>query len=157
VALLQISSPTAAVPIKPSRSVKLGQQVFTLGYPNVQIQGTNLKMTEGSISSTGGIQDDSRQWQISVPVQPGNSGGPLFDEYGNVFGIVVSKLNAIKIAKYTGDLPQNINYAVESAYAMPLLEPYVDRLIKENPTTSSSKTEEVVDKVKDAVVLIICY
>lgn len=159
VAILKVKEGKEAftpAPVIPSTKVKLGQKVFTLGFPNVDVQGTNVKMTEGSISSMGGIQDDPRQWQISVPVQPGNSGGPLFDENGNVVGIVVAKLNAMKIAKYTGDIPQNINYAVKSAYILPMLESYAGKLPPENKP-DASKPEAAVEKVQDSVVLVLVY
>ena len=61
-------------------SAKLGDEVFTTGYPNPTTQGSRIKYTEGSISSTSGLQDDARLYQISVPVQPGNSGGPLISK-----------------------------------------------------------------------------
>jgi TPR repeat protein len=145
----------SAVPIASSGAVKLGQSVFTLGFPNIEVQGFNLKMTKGEISSTSGIQDDPRQFQISVPVQAGNSGGPLFDENGNVVGIVVAKLNAAFMAKHTGDLPQNVNYAVKSAYLKPLVEEFSEQLPNSNRSTEEEKTEDLVSKVKDACVMIL--
>ena len=60
-----------------------------------------------------GLLDDISQLQISAPIQPGNSGGPLLDEYGNVAGVVVAKLRALAVAKATGDIPQNVNFAVK--------------------------------------------
>jgi hypothetical protein len=115
-------------------------------------------MTKGEISSLSGLQDDPRHWQISVPVQPGNSGGPLFDEAGNVIGVILSKLDAIKVAKFTGDLPQNVNYAVKSIYALPLLKPFGADLASESGDTSSPKNFEIViEKVQGAVVLILVY
>lgn len=158
IAILQIEGgdPSfTAVPITSSGTVKLGQSVFTLGFPNIGVQGFDIKMTKGDISSTSGIQDDPRQFQISVPVQSGNSGGPLFDESGNIVGIVVSKLNAALMAKHTGDLPQNVNYAVKSAYLTPLVEQYSDQLPPRNKPVEGEKTEDLVSKVKDACVMIL--
>ena len=115
-------------------------------------------MTKGEISSLSGLQDDPRHWQISVPVQPGNSGGPLFDEAGNVVGVVLSKLDAIKVVKITGDLPQNVSYATKSIYALPLLEPYSAYLTSESWAFSSfKKFENIVEKVQGAVALILVY
>ena len=112
----------------------------------------------GEINSLSGLQDDPRHWQISVPVQPGNSGGPLFDEAGNVIGMVLSKLDAITVARFTGDLPQNVNYAVKSIYALPLLEPYGVKLISESSASTPAKNlESVIEKVQGAVVLILVY
>jgi TPR repeat protein len=158
IAILQIEggdSSFTAVPIASSGAVKLGQSVFTLGFPNIEVQGFNLKMTKGDISSTSGLQDDPRLFQISVPVQSGNSGGPLFDENGNVVGIVVSKLNAAFMAKQTGDLPQNVNYAVKSAYLKPLVEEFSEQLPNRNRSIEEGKTEDLVSKVKDACVMIL--
>jgi TPR repeat protein len=157
-ALLKCDGNFQAVPVKPSSGIKLGRSVFTIGFPNIEFQGFSPKMTKGEISSLSGLQDDSRHWQISVPVQPGNSGGPLFDEAGNVVGVVLAKLDAIKVAKATGDLPQNVSYAIKSIYALPLLEPYIANLASESGVWSSlNKLENVVEKVQGAVVLIVVY
>ena len=127
-ALIKCEGKFQPAPVKASRDVKLGQAVFTIGFPNVELQGVRPKMTRGEISGLAGLRDDPRQWQISVPVQPGNSGGPLYDEAGNVIGVIVAKLNAIKAAKFTGDLSQNVNYAVKSAPALQLLAPYIEKM-----------------------------
>ncbi|MDO8541742.1 MAG: tetratricopeptide repeat-containing serine protease family protein, partial [Opitutaceae bacterium] len=81
-----------ALPVSPSRRIRLGQSVATIGFPNIGIQGFSPKLTRGEISSINGFGDDPRGWQISVPVQPGNSGGPLLDEHGNLIGVIVAKL-----------------------------------------------------------------
>ena len=157
-ALLKCEGSFQSAPIKPSSGIKLGQSVFTIGFPNIGFQCFSPKMTKGEINSLSGLQDDPRHWQISVPVQPGNSGGPLFDEAGNVVGVVLSKLDAVKVAKITGDLPQNVNYAIKSIYALPLLEPYAANLASENAASASPKTlESVVEKIQGAVVLILVY
>jgi S1-C subfamily serine protease len=144
--------------VKSSSGIKLGQSVFTIGFPNIEFQGLSPKMTKGEINSLSGLQDDPRHWQISVPVQPGNSGGPLFDEAGNVVGVVLSKLDAIKVAQFSGDLPQNVNYAVKGIYALPLLEQFTANLAAESGVSSSpNKLEDVVEKVQGAVVLILVY
>ena len=144
-----------ALPMAPSRAVRLGQSVATIGFPNISIQGFSPKVTKGEISSLNGVADDPRSWQVSVPVQPGNSGGPLLDESGNVVGVIVSKLGA-KAAKATGDIPQNVNYAVKSTYALALLEPYLGENAPK-PVTSKPKFEDMVGKAQQSVVLILVY
>jgi S1-C subfamily serine protease len=145
------------LPLASSRKVQLGQSVSTIGFPNIEIQGFSPKVTRGEISSFDGIGDDPRAWQISVPVQTGNSGGPLLDENGNVVGVVVSKLG-IKAVKLTGDIPQNVNYAVKGAYALALLEPYLGNDAPE-PTQPAIKPrfEDMVAKAQQSVVLILVY
>lgn len=146
-----------ALPVAPSRRIRLGQAVATIGFPNVEIQGFSPKVTKGEISSLNGIGDDPRAWQISVPVQPGNSGGALLDENGNVIGVVVSKLG-LKALKATGDIPQNVNYAVKSTYALALLEPYLDASAPEpNQSAAKPRFEDMVAKAQQSVVLILVY
>jgi TPR repeat protein len=157
-AVLKIEgSSYSALPVAPSRGIKLGQNVATIGFPNVTIQGFSPKLTRGEISSLNGLGDDPRSWQISAPVQPGNSGGPLLDEYGNLIGVIVSKLG-MKAAKEIGDIPQNVNYAVKSAYAAALLDSYLGDNAPEPKKAGSKKNfEEMVSEAQKAVVLILVY
>ena len=157
-AVLKISDGTySAMHVAPSRSIRLGQVVATIGFPNVVIQGFSPKLTRGEISSLNGAGDDPRSWQISAPVQPGNSGGPLLDENGNLIGVVLTKLG-LKAAAETGDLPQNVSYAVKSAYALALLEPYLDSSAPElNAPGRKPSFEDMVAKAQQSVVLILVY
>jgi hypothetical protein len=100
----------------------LGESVFTIGYPNPSLQGREPKYSEGTISGMDGFQDDPREYQISVPVQPGNSGGPICNGSGEVVGIVRSALNPGFAMISSGSIPQNVNYAVKSSYALQLLQ-----------------------------------
>jgi len=157
-AVLKLAGGTySALPVASSRKIQLGQTVATIGFPNVEIQGFSPKVTRGEISSLNGIGDDPRFWQISVPVQPGNSGGPLLDENGNLVGVVVSKLG-LKAVTITGDLPQNVNYAVKGTYALALLEPYWGNNTPEpNQGTAKPRFEDMVAKAQQSVVLILVY
>jgi serine protease Do len=72
------------------------------------------KITDGIISSTAGLGDDSRYFQISAPIQPGNSGGPLLDQFGRVIGITTAKLDDSWSIKNTGSIAQNVNFAIKA-------------------------------------------
>ena len=111
-ALVKVSGKFKALPVSTSE-VQLGDAVFTIGFPDPKLQGTDPKYTDGKISSLEGIQDDPTEFQISVPVQPGNSGGPLVDMAGNVKGVIVARLNDFAALRSAGGLPQNVNYAVK--------------------------------------------
>lgn len=100
----------------------LGSAVFTIGYPHPDLMGTSPKLTAGHINALSGIADDPRIFQVDVPVQAGNSGGPLLNMYGEVVAIITSKLNAIKLFERTGDVPQNVNYAIKIDRLIALLE-----------------------------------
>lgn len=116
IALIKVNDPSfknfKEIPYRLSESSKMGDGVFTIGYPLSNIMGENLKYTDGSISALSGIADDIRYYQISVPLQPGNSGGPLFNKSGNIIGITTAKLNSSAV----GTEVQNVNYAIKAGY-----------------------------------------
>ena len=91
---------------------QLGDSVVAFGFPLPGVLSSEGNLSTGILSATLGLQNDVRFIQISAPVQPGNSGGPLFDSSGHVIGVVVAKLDAVKIAELTGDISQNVNFAV---------------------------------------------
>jgi S1-C subfamily serine protease len=134
-----------------ARRTSIGTQVFTLGFPHVDLLGKSPKLTNGIISATTGLQDDPRALQISVPVQPGNSGGPLLNMRGEVVGIVVGGLNAAKVFSWTGNLPQNVNYAIKSSYIFPLL----DELEPSAAPAKEFELSRLAPLVQPSVVLII--
>ncbi|MBI3902984.1 MAG: SUMF1/EgtB/PvdO family nonheme iron enzyme [Nitrosomonadales bacterium] len=155
-ALLKVDGKYSALPIASSRAVRRGQSVATIGYPHMDIQGIEPKVTEGIVSSLAGISDDPRLFQISVPVQAGNSGGPLFTKEGNVIGIVASKLSVAVILKQTGDVTQNVNYAIKSDYLLALLDARTeDKLL---PVRRGSKSlEDITAIVEKATALVVAF
>ena len=74
------------------------------------------------MSALAGIGNDARFLQMTVPVQPGNSGGPLLDLQGRVVGVVVGKLDALQVASVTGDIPQNVNFAIKASVVRSFLD-----------------------------------
>lgn len=112
----------AVARVRSDAAPKLGESVTVVGYPLVTVLGTKPTVGFGHVSSTTGIRDNPTQMQISVPIQRGNSGGPVFDQAGNVIGIVVAKLDALKVAERVGDLPQNVNFAIRGEVMRAFLE-----------------------------------
>lgn len=109
--------PMPAIPYNFTTNIKdTGSEVFTLGYPIADVMGEEVKFTDGKISSKTGIQGDVTVYQISVPIQPGNSGGPLFDTRGNLVGITSSGLNRDYFKS------ENVNYAIKSSYLKSLID-----------------------------------
>lgn len=104
---------------------EVGNSVFALGYPLRATMGDEVKLTNGIISSRTGFKGDITTYQISVPVQPGNSGGPLFDSNGKLIGIIN--------AKHVGT--ENVSYAVKSMYLHNLIQ-----IMNSQPTLSKEST-----------------
>lgn len=122
IALLQAGVRTpASLALAHDGAATVGGHVFTMGFPNPELLGVQPKYTEGVISSLTGMRDYSNVMQITVPIQPGNSGGPLVDESGNVVGIITSSAAVQRFYSTTGTFPQNVNWAVRAEYARPML------------------------------------
>jgi tetratricopeptide (TPR) repeat protein len=156
-ALLKATEPRklpSALPLA-TKPARVGEKVFTIGYPHPTLMGAEPKLTNGIINSLTGAGNDPRTYQISVPVQAGNSGGPLLNMKGEVVGIVTAKLSAAEVFKWTGDLPQNVNYAVKAPYLSVLLSSTPDAAnIRELP---SGKTglPTLASRIEPSVMIVI--
>jgi len=153
-ALIKITD-TAFKPLKEipysviSGTAPLGSEVFSLGYPLADVIGENVKFSSGNISSLSGMYNDITCYQMTVPIQSGNSGGPLFDKNGNVIGVVVAQLNKELYES------ENVNYAIKSN----IVKNIVDMIPK--PSFSKKKIkmkkltqEEKISLLSDYVVMI---
>lgn len=132
--------------VKTSTS-NVGENVFVLGYPLVTTMGNEIKLTTGVISSKTGFMGDVALYQISAPIQPGNSGGPLFDNQGNLIGIVN--------AKHKG--AENVGYAIKASYLNNLVESVASSSIL--PSNNSISSLNLTNKVKNLekfVFMIVC-
>jgi S1-C subfamily serine protease len=134
-----------------SEQADVGEKSFTIGYPLNDIMGTNYKVTDGIISAKSGIGDDVRYYQISIPLQPGNSGGPLFNNDGNIIGITTAKLNSDAV----GISIENVNYAIKVTYLISLMNMLPNTVIPMTTTQLVSKDlKEQVKILKNYVCLI---
>ena len=158
-AVIKIEGRFSALPLAPSRNVRLGDPVFTVGFPNPELQGVEVKLTRGEVSALNGFQDEPRHFQISVPVQPGNSGGALIDSFGNVIGIVTGRLADVATFQSTGSLPQNVNYAIKSAFIRPFLEtiPDLEKGLKPSHDATHGVFDKIVGESQKATGLVIAY
>jgi S1-C subfamily serine protease len=121
-ALLQENKTDAVATFREGHGVRPGDNVVAVGFPLQGLLTSSASVATGTVSALAGIRDDIRYLQISAPVQPGNSGGPLLDMSGNVIGVVVAKLDALKVAEATGDIPQNVNFAIKDTVARTFLD-----------------------------------
>lgn len=117
-ALLKAEGHFESVEFSPLKMESLGQDIFTMGYPQPELQGMTPKVTKGVISGLEGFMGDVSRYQIDASIQPGNSGGPVADENGYIVGVVVSYLKRGN----NGHLPQNVNYAIKKSYLMAFLD-----------------------------------
>lgn len=140
--------------IRDNKTVKVGEDVVAVGYPLSGILAAQVNVTKGNISSLAGLGDDTRYYQITAPVQQGNSGGPLFDVNGNLIGIITSKLDALRTASLTGDIPQNVNFAVKSYILTNILD--TKNIQYKIVTNSKNATGDKVEQMTSRTVFISC-
>ena len=118
-----------------SNTSDVGESVYVLGYPLTSTMGEEIKLTDGLISSKTGYEGDASSYQVTTPIQPGNSGAPLFDKSGNLIGVINSK--------YEG--AENVGYAVKSSYLINLIDllPTTPKLQTQNLLLGKNLPEQV--------------
>jgi len=146
--------PSAA--FRQGRGVRPAARVLVAGYPLHNLLSAGVNVSTGSVAALAGPGNDHRMIQISAPVQKGNSGGPVLDSAGNVVGVVVSKLNALKVARATGDLPQNVNFAISAGTARAFLDAE-GVAYATAPSDKPRSPEDVAAAARKFTVLVECW
>lgn len=122
-AILKVDIPLGKIPYGFKKSKEdVASKIYAYGYPLPELQGYEIKITEGIINSNSGLKDDPRWYQHTASIQAGNSGGPLFNKYGNLVGINNAVINNEYVKKSYGTETTNINYAIKSRYLLNLME-----------------------------------
>lgn len=137
------------------RSFHSGDSVVAIGFPYHGLLSSDFTVTTGIVSSLSGMRNDTRFLQISAPVQPGNSGGPLFDTAGQIVGVVTGKIPGLRIAAATGDIPENINFAIKTG----ALRDFLDNSVVPYQTAEPRgelKTTDIAGNARAYTVLISC-
>ncbi|TYL88438.1 trypsin-like peptidase domain-containing protein [Bradyrhizobium rifense] len=137
------------------RSIRSGDSVVAIGFPFHGLLTSDFTVTTGIVSSLSGMRNDSRFLQISAPVQPGNSGGPLFDTTGQIVGVVTAKIPVLRIAAATGTIPENINFAIKTG----ALRDFLDNSVVPYQTAEPKgelKTTDIAGNARAYTMLISC-
>ena len=130
------------------RTIDVGSPIFTMGYPMAQIMGSEIKVTDGIISSKTGYEGQISVYQISAPIQPGNSGGPMFDKNGNLVGITSAGIPDAN----------NVGYSIKSSYLYQLMDAAPINI--EDITDRSPLKRDFTELIKEFapyVVMILIY
>jgi S1-C subfamily serine protease len=135
--------------------VRAGEAIAVYGFPLAGVLSSTGNVVSGNVTALTGLGDDVRYFQISAPIQPGNSGGPLMDYSGLVVGIVNAKLNELAFAKITGDLPQNVNFAIKGNVIASFLDAHSISYRASAPT-SKLELPAVTDRAQQFTVIVLC-
>jgi S1-C subfamily serine protease len=150
------SDPGPVLSFRRAAEVRRGENVVTYGFPLAGLLSSGPTLTTGDVSALAGLGDNPRQIQISAPVQQGNSGGPLLDLRGQVVGVIVSKLNAQRIAQATGDIPQNVNFAVKHTEAVDFMREHGVQPQLEDPVGQPRTAAEIGEVAHASTVFLRC-
>ncbi|WP_169742790.1 S1C family serine protease [Muricoccus aerilatus] len=154
-ALLRVATPLPNVASLRLEALRNGEAVVAFGYPLGGLLASTGNVTFGNVSALVGLRDDSRMLQISAPVQPGNSGGPLLDMGGRLVGVVQSKLNAVNVAVASGDIPQNVNFAMKGSVALGFLQAHNVEPVMERRGPDLSQAD-VTAQAQKVTVRVLC-
>jgi S1-C subfamily serine protease len=147
--------PLASEGLFRSDDVELGERVLVAGYPYGEIFSDTIKVTGGMVSANRGMGDDIGQFQMDAAVQPGNSGGPIYDENGNIVGVVVAQLDRLKVAKAIGSLPENVNFGIKASTVRQFLTAS-GLPTKWSGRSQSMSTRELAKIAKNQTVMVVC-
>ncbi len=145
-ALLKVEGCFKFLHIEESKACEVGQNIFTVGYPKISLQGLMPKVTKGIVSSLTGFQDETSQSQIDAPIQPSNSGGPVVNEDGKVVGVAVAKLRNA----------ENVNYMIKTDELLVFLPKGVRSAINKTEYGLTEKSN-ILKNVMECVALVVCY
>lgn len=156
-ALLRLEAPVSSVAIfRKDRDIRQGESVVTVGFPFPGLLASTASVTTGILSALAGPRDDTRYLQVTASVQIGSSGGPLLDRAGHVIGIVVGKLDALRVGQATGDLPENVSFALRASIARIFLD--TNGVAYEADSSSrQADVPEIVERAKLFTVPVECW
>lgn len=120
--LIAPMSGNSMVALRKDLSLRQGEEIAVYGYPLLGALSSGGNLSPGVVSALTGLGNNTNQIQVTAPIQQGNSGGPVLDRKGFVVGVISQKLNTLKVAQVTGDIPQNVNFAVNLATTRAFLD-----------------------------------
>jgi len=155
IALLKITGANfPTLPIGQSRKISVMDTVLAMGFPMSSTIGYDVSAYDGKVNAIR--QSESVPlFQIDANINPGNSGGPLLNDRGEVIGIVVSKINAMQLAKTMGAIPERINFAIPIDEARSMIRVAYPAGFTQSHRTALLRDQEIFAQSKDATVLIL--
>jgi S1-C subfamily serine protease len=139
-----------------SEDEKLGKNLFVAGYPHGEMFSCTIKVTTGIVNAMRGLEDDSSQFQMSAPVQPGSSGGPIYDGNGDIVGVVIAQLIKLKFAKLTDSMPENVNFGIKASTVKQFLKTS-GIPAKWSRHSKPMTTKKLAKVAKSQTVMVVCH
>lgn len=158
-ALIKIGAHTPLRPLTFRRSpTRLGEDIVAIGYPLADLLSDSVKITTGNVNALAGLKNDTRYIQISTPIQPGNSGGPIVDRDGFLLGISSATFSK-RFADEIGITAQNVNFAIRASVVELFMETQSipGQTGEKAPGQVPLSTADLADKISPSVYQVLCY
>jgi uncharacterized protein len=156
-ALLRAPSSVEAVALFRADKGKLDENIVVVGFPLSGLLSSQPIVTSGIISALAGMRDNQHELQISAPIQPGNSGGPLFDSSGHITGVVVATLDTVKLARVIGVVPENVNFAIKGEEAQQFLASHGVKIATAAANAKELSTAAIAEQAVKMTVRLECW
>ncbi|OYX69199.1 MAG: hypothetical protein B7Y79_00095 [Rhodospirillales bacterium 35-44-4] len=137
------------------RVAKAGSDVVVMGYPLWHVLGSSTpSITNGVVAKATGISEDPGNFQLTAKINKGNSGGPVFDHYGNLLGITVGKLNSDEIKRGNGVAPEDVNFAIHIARINSALKIPDSKSVTNSESKKFMNSEDIYQMMIGKVVMV---
>ena len=132
----------------------LGQTVYVAGFP---YNFETLNFTTGAVSALVGPEKNITQFQLTAPIQPGNSGGPILNAWGSLVGVTFARIDDVSVLEQSGTIPQNINYGIKHDVVRDMLEEYNIPYSSGRAYWFQPSQEVVAEPSRETTILLNCY
>lgn len=159
IALLQVPgmfNDIATINSDPTR-LRQGDDIVVFGFPLNSLLSSGGNLTPGIVSALTGLGNNSSQIQITAPIQPGSSGSPVLNKKGEVVGVVSMKLSDSKMAKATGQVGQNVNFAVSGQTLKSFLDAHKVNYVTGGLMSFNKSTSDLADEAKKWTIVVECW
>jgi len=158
-ALIKIvpAAPLAPLTFRTS-SIRLGEDIVAVGFPLAELLADSVKITTGNVNALAGLRNDTRYIQISTPIQPGNSGGPVIDRDGLLLGITSATFSK-RAADEIGITAQNVNFAIRASVAALFMQTQSLKSVEgeRGADAKALLTADIADRVTPSVYQVLCF
>jgi S1-C subfamily serine protease len=131
------------------------EEVYVAGFPFGEKFNSAIKITKGIVSAQSGIGNNFSQIQIDAALQPGNSGGPILDEFGNVMAVAVAKLDVEFAIEEYGAIPENTNFGIKSSVVRSILDSQSVAMIQEADSVTNKR--QLGEQITKGTYYISCW
>lgn len=156
-ALLKTDLTSTPAVFRGANNLRLGDELVVYGFPLLGDLSSQGNLTNGIVSALSGLNDDLSRLQMTAPIQPGNSGGPVMNRAGNIVGVVVETASDEYFREQRGTAIQNLNFAIHDAMARAFLDTNNVRYETASGADQTLSIADIGEQARSYTGQILCY